>query len=176
MSRAHFIVLLATILILSGCQPAPVINSMSKFTLTSSVFKDQELIPKLYTCDGADINPPLAISNVPTAVKSLVLIVDDPDAPGGLWTHWLVWNISPETTKIAEGSVPTGAVQGTTDFGRADWGGPCPPSGTHRYQFKLYALDAELDLPARTKQAGLEAAMVGHIVEQATLTGNYSRG
>jgi len=143
--------------------------------LTSPVFENNQYIPSKYTCDGEDINPPLEISEVPENARSLVLIVDDPDAPAGDWVHWTVWNISPETTNIAENSVPAGAVQGMTDFGQAGWGGPCPPSGTHHYQFKLYALDTQLDLDSSTKKSDLEKAMQGHILDQAMLVGLYQR-
>lgn len=143
--------------------------------LSSSAFQPNQNIPAKYTCDGQDINPPLTIAAVPAGTKSLALIVDDPDAPGGDWVHWLVWNIKPETAAIAENSVPTGASQGTTDFGRVGWGGPCPPSGTHHYQFKLFALDTELSLVAAARKADLEQMIAGHILEQANLVGLYQR-
>lgn len=142
--------------------------------LSSSAFGPNESIPSQYTCDGADQSPPLTISDVPEGTVSLALIVDDPDAPRGDWVHWLVWNIDPATTDIAENSAPSG-VQGTTDFNRTGWGGPCPPSGTHKYQFKLYALDATLDLDASARKAELESAMEGHILEQSMLVGTYQR-
>ncbi len=132
-------------------------------------------IPAAYTCDGQNVNPPLTISELPAGTVSLALIVDDPDAPRGDWVHWLVWNIDPATTEIAENSVPSGAVQGTTDFGETAWGGPCPPSGVHRYVFKLYALDAKLDLPPSAKKSDLAAAMQTHILNQTELISTYSR-
>ncbi len=128
-----------------------------------------------YTCDGKEKNPPFQFFDVPTEAKSLVLIVDDPDAPGGDFVHWLVWNIDPRTTEITEASVPPGAIQGTTDFGTTGYGGPCPPSGTHRYQFKLYALDTSLSLPPSTKKSALEAAMKGYVLTEARLVGLYKR-
>jgi hypothetical protein len=142
--------------------------------LTSSAFLPNELIPSQYTCDGADQSPPLTIGEVPEGTVSLALVVDDPDAPRGDWVHWLVWNIDPATTEIAENSAPPG-VEGTTDFNRTGWGGPCPPSGTHRYLFKLFALDSLLELGSDTKKAGLEKAIEGHIIEQTQLIGTYQR-
>lgn len=144
--------------------------------VTSSAFPNGGKIPKKYTCDNSDVNPPLRIENLPKATKSLALIVDDPDAPGRTWTHWLVWNLDPKATAIREASVPQNAVQGTTDFGRAKYGGPCPPPGTHRYYFKVYALDIAPSLPSATTKAALEKAMAGHIVAQGSLMGTYSRG
>jgi len=116
----------------------------------------------------------LQISDVPPEAKSLVLIVDDPDAPSGLFTHWVVWNISPQISSISEGSTPKG-VQGTNDFGKSGYGGPCPPSGAHRYYFKIFALDRELDLPSGAKRSRLDAAMKGHVVGQGELMGRYER-
>lgn len=143
--------------------------------LESPAFQNNAPIPPVHTCDSRDINPPLAWSGVPDSAKSLTLIVDDPDAPRGDWVHWLVWNIAPTETNIAENSVPAGAAEGTTDFGRSGWGGPCPPSGVHRYQFKLYALDTTLNLPPTTKKSGLLAAIEGHTLAQTLLVGKYSR-
>ena len=143
--------------------------------LESPVFENNGNIPSKYTCDGENVNPPLEISEVPENAKSLVLIVDDPDAPMGTWVHWTVWNISSKTTEISENSVPEGAVEGMTDFGKPGYGGPCPPSGTHRYFFKLYALDATLDLDSSDKAKDIEKAMEGHILDKAELVGLYSR-
>ena len=142
--------------------------------LRSEAFENGGMIPARYTCDGRDISPPLEISGVPDGTVSLALVMDDPDAPGGTFDHWLVWNIPPETARIEEGREPQG-VQGRTDFGRLGYGGPCPPSGTHTYRFKLYALDCTLDLPEGARKAQLEAAMQGHILAQALLEGRYSR-
>ncbi len=139
--------------------------------LNSSAFTTE--IPAVYTCDGKNVNPPLSISEVSREAKSLALIVDDPDAPSGDWVHWLVWNIDPAATEIAENSIP--GIQGTTDFGTAAWGGPCPPSGTHRYYFKLYALNIRVNLPTTAKKADLESAMQGHILQQTELISIYSR-
>jgi Raf kinase inhibitor-like YbhB/YbcL family protein len=146
----------------------------AKMKITSSAFQEGGNIPSKFTCDGGDTSPPLQIAEVPSGAKSLVLIADDPDAPSGLFTHWAVWNISPQTNTIAEGSAPKG-VQGTNDFGRSGYGGPCPPSGTHRYYFKVFALNRELDLPFGSKRGQLDAAMKGHIVAQGQLMGRYAR-
>ncbi len=148
--------------------------SISTMQLTSPAFPANQTIPSLYTCDGDNVNPPLEMSGVPTNTQSLTLIVDDPDAPAGDWVHWLVWNIDPQITHLAENSVPAGAIQGTTDFGNNLYGGPCPPSGTHHYQFKVYALDIKLDLPPSAAKKDLEAAMAGHILAQTQLIGTYA--
>jgi Raf kinase inhibitor-like YbhB/YbcL family protein len=145
----------------------------AKMKITSA-FQQGANIPSKFSCDGPNTNPPLQISDVPPEAKSLVLIVDDPDAPSGLFTHWAVWNISPQTSAIAEGSTPKG-VQGTNDFGRSGYGGPCPPSGTHRYYFKIFALDRELDLAFGAKRSQLDAAMKDHVIAQGELMGRYSR-
>jgi Raf kinase inhibitor-like YbhB/YbcL family protein len=146
----------------------------AKMKITSSAFQDGGNIPSKFTCDGGDASPPLQIADVPSGAKSVVLVVDDPDAPSGLFTHWMVWNISPQTNAIAEGTTPKG-VHGTNDFGKSGYGGPCPPSGTHRYYFKIFALDRELDLPSGAKRRQLDAAMKGHVVAQGELMGRYSR-
>jgi hypothetical protein len=146
----------------------------AKMKITSSAFQQGGNIPSKFSCDGANTNPPLQISDVPPEAKSLVLIVDDPDAPSGLFTHWAVWNISPQTTTIAERSTPKG-VQGTNDFGKSGYGGPCPPSGAHRYYFKIFALDRDLDLSSGAKRGQLDAAMKGHVVAQGELIGRYAR-
>jgi len=146
----------------------------AKMKIISSAFQQGGNIPSKFSCDGANANPPLQISDVPPEAKSLVLIVDDPDAPSGLFTHWAVWNISPQSSTIPEGSTPKG-VQGTNDFGKSGYGGPCPPSGAHRYYFKIFALDRELDLPSGAKRSQLDAAMKGHVVAQGELMGRYAR-
>lgn len=143
--------------------------------ISSTVFQNGGPIPSRYTCDGANLNPPLTVEGVPLNVVSLVLIVDDPDAPHGDWVHWLVWNIAPNTTEIRENVVPIGAVQGQTDFGKREWGGPCPPSGRHRYYFKLYALDTQLELSTSSQKVQLLSSMEGHIVDEASFMGTYQR-
>lgn len=143
--------------------------------LTSSEFEHNKPIPSKYSCDGNDVNPPLQISEVPEEAESLALIMDDPDAPAGTWDHWLLWNIDPKTTEISADSVPTSAVQGQNSWGRSDYGGPCPPTGAHRYVFKLYALDTTLKLGSHANKAELQTAMKDHILDQAELIGMYSR-
>lgn len=151
------------------------VRNMGDLKIASPAFEQNDQIPQRFTCDGEDVNPPLKISNVPPSAKSLALIVDDPDAPGKTWVHWVVWNIDPSTSGISEDSVPKGAAQGMNDFGKNPYGGPCPPSGTHRYFFKLYALDKVLQLSSRSTKYDLESAMRGHIVSQTELMGLYSR-
>ncbi len=141
--------------------------------LKSHHFKHNEKIPVKFTGDGEDINPNLEISEIPEDTKSLVLIMDDPDAPVGTFTHWMVWNISPKLTDIRENSAPENAIQGRNDFGKIGYGGPMPPSGTHRYFFKIYALDTELDLTEGAGKEEVEVAMHGHILDKAELTGLY---
>ena len=150
-------------------------SSAATIKLTSPDFSGGSAVPKKYTCDGPNMNPRLRFDGVPKETKSLALIVDDPDAPGRTWVHWLVWNIDPNTKEISENSSPRNAVQGTTDFGEAKYGGPCPPSGTHRYYFKIYALDTTLPLSGSSKKAALEKAMQGHILAQGSLMGTCSR-
>ena len=141
--------------------------------ITSSAFQQGGNIPSKFTCDGGE-SPPLQITGVPSGTKTLVLIADDPDAPSGLFTHWLIWNIPPQTNSIAEGSAPKG-VHGANDFGKSGYGAPCPPSGTHRYYFKVFALDRELTLPAGARRSQLDEAMKGHVVAQGELMGRYAR-
>jgi Raf kinase inhibitor-like YbhB/YbcL family protein len=148
--------------------------------IKSQAFAQGSLIPAKHTCDGADVSPPLAWSGAPAGTKSFALISDDPDAPVGTWVHWVMWNIPAEARALEENvpkkdTLPNGARQGTTDFKRIGYGGPCPPSGTHRYYFKLYALDAALDLQASTTWKVLEKTMQGHILAQAELMGTYRR-
>ncbi len=138
------------------------------------------MIPPTYTCDGSDLSPPLSWSAVPAKAKSLALIADDPDAPRGTWVHWVAWNIPATVHDLPEGvpkrdTLPNGMKQGTTDFRSIGYGGPCPPSGTHRYFFKLYALDATLNLLPSTTKKDLETAMQGHVLAQSELMGKYAR-
>lgn len=143
--------------------------------IQSSAFQNNGSIPAKYTCDGLDVNPPLEFLDVPSNAKSLALIMDDPDAPAGTWVHWTLWDMDSKISSIPENSVPAGVTQGVTSFGKPGYGGPCPPSGTHRYFFKLYALDKELYLPSSTDKNGLLDAMQGHILDQAELIGLYKR-
>ncbi len=148
---------------------------MGSLSIASTAFPHNGMIPAAHTCEGPDTSPPLSIRNVPAGAKSLALIVDDPDAPSKTWVHWVVWNIGADTKEILTGTVPPGALQGRNDFGKPAWGGPAPPSGTHRYFFKLYALDALLPLPPGATKAQLEEAMKGRILEKAELIGLYRR-
>ena len=143
--------------------------------ITSPVFENNGVLPLRYTCDGENINPPLMIENVPREAKSLALILDDQDAPRGSYVHWIVWNIDPGIRDIRENSVPEGAVEGTNDFKKRNYGGPCPPTRAHRYAFKLYVLDVRLNLETRSTKAVLEKAMKGHILAQAQLLTSYKR-
>ncbi|MGH9841371.1 MAG: YbhB/YbcL family Raf kinase inhibitor-like protein [Blastocatellia bacterium] len=149
--------------------------------LTSSAFAEGQSIPEKYTCDGADISPPLKWTNVPTGAKSLALICDDPDAPAGTWVHWVLHDLPPAVTELPEQiptteTIPNGARQGVNDFKRIGYGGPCPPrGGPHRYFFKLYALDAELQLKAKVTKKELVRAMEGHILAEGQLMGRYKR-
>lgn len=141
--------------------------------ITSDAFQNNEKIPAIYTCDGNNTSPDLNIEGAPANTKSLALIVDDPDAPAGLWTHWTVWNINPNTTKINANSKPEGSVVGPNTRGNKSYGGPCPPSGTHRYFFKIYALDTVLDIREDSVVATLKKALEGHILDSATIIGLY---
>jgi len=141
--------------------------------LTSPEFGNNEFIPKKFTCEGEDMNPALIIAGVPVNAKSLALIVDDPDAPMGMWVHWVVYNIPKGFSRIEENSIP--GEQGSNDFGRQNYGGPCPPSGTHRYFFKIYALDRELNLKAGLSKKELEKAMQGYMLDKVELVGLYKK-
>jgi Raf kinase inhibitor-like YbhB/YbcL family protein len=145
-----------------------------KIKITSPAFQHGGDIPSRFTCDGGNTSPPLQITGVPSDAKTLVLVADDPDAPGGLFTHWLVWNIPPQTSSIAGGIAPTG-VHGTNDFGKSGYGGPCPPSGAHRYYFRVFALDRELDLQSGAKRSRVDAVMKGHVIARGELMGRYAR-
>ncbi len=140
--------------------------------LTSPAFGHNEMIPKKYTCQGDDISPPLTIKNIPAETKNLALVIDDPDAPMGTWDHWIVYNIDP-AEEIKENSIP--GVEGHNSFGRLHYGGPCPPSGTHRYFHKIYALDEKMDLPEGISKSQLENKMQDHILDQAELIGLYRK-
>jgi len=158
--------------------PAPPnqpVTTQTPMTISSLVFLDNQNIPVKYTCDGDGVSPPLNFSNVPPKAQSLALTVTDPDAPNGLWVHWLVWNISASTTQIRENSVPAQAIQGQGSSGQKVYGAPCPPSGTHRYIFTLYALDEKLPIPSYSVLDDLAKTMQGHILQQAQIIGLYGR-
>jgi len=149
-------------------------------TVKSSAFENEGMIPGKYTCDGEDISPPISWEGIPEGTKSIALISDDPDAPVGTWVHWVLFNIPPDATELPE-NIPAdkvlsnGARHGITDFKRVGYGGPCPPGGTHRYYFKIYALDAMLDLSPGVKKRDLLKAMEGHILAEGQLMGRYKR-
>jgi len=144
----------------------------STLKISSPAFSHGEKIPRQYTCDGKNINPPLHIEGFPETTKSLALIVEDPDAPRGSWIHWVMWNVPP-TYDIAENTVP--GVQGLNDFQKANYGGPCPPSGIHRYYFKIYALDKMLTLAPHSGKLQLEKAMKDCIIAYGETMGRYAR-
>ena len=145
---------------------------METLTISSPAFGQGEAIPARYTCDGNEASPALVIAKVPQAAKTLALIMDDPDAPTGTWVHWVVWNIPAQTGEIAQSGLPPQAAQGKNSWPRTGYGGPCPPSGTHRYFFKVYALDTALHLGHSTCKAVLERAMEGHILAKGGVDGD----
>jgi len=146
---------------------------MNDLSIKSPAFESGKPIPKKYSCDGQDINPPLTVEGTPKEAKTLVLAVDDPDAPSGTFDHWIVWNIPAQTSKIAENSVP--GKEGVNSARQTGYMGPCPPSGTHRYFFKVYALDTELSIGVASKKKDVEKAMQRHILAKGELMGVYSR-
>jgi len=185
--RKIFCFLLLTLLFLSGCQKEKN-NSESpdvpadKMTIIvySPVFEDGGMIPAKYTADGDNISPPLEWKDIPEGTKSIALICDDPDAPGKTWVHWVMWNIPPDENGLAENVRPIatlsdGAKQGISDFKRTGYGGPAPPSGTHRYYFKIYALDISLNIPDNSTKSDLLKAMEGDILGEGQLMGKYKR-
>ena len=145
-------------------------------SIVAPAFDPGRPMPTRFAFADANVSPELRVANAPSGTRSLVLIVDDPDAPSGLWTHWLVWNLPAATTDIAEGKLPAAAVEGKNSFGNVRYDGPAPPSGTHRYFFHLYALDASLALPAGSDRAALRAAMEGHVVGKTEMFGIYRHG
>ncbi len=150
--------------------------AQSTLHLSSPAFSQGKALPSKYAKGHENLSPPLKIEGVPSQAKALALIVDDPDAPSGLFTHWLVWNMDPGTTALAEGALPIEAQRGKNSYGDTFYDGPQPPSGTHRYIFHLYALDTYLSVPPGSKRDRLEKAMKGHIVGQAELMGTYTAG
>ncbi len=150
---------------------------MGKLKLTSPAFKDGDTIPRKYGYTKENVSPPLEISGVLPNAKSLVLVMDDPDAmepAGKVWDHWVLWNIDPETKKIPEAEAPSGAEEGMTDYGERGYGGPNPPDREHEYRFKLYALDTTLELPSTASKKDVEKAMEGHILDETIFTGTYA--
>ena len=145
---------------------------MIRIKIRSPSFKLNEEIPEKYTCDGKNINPPLEIEDIPEDTKSLAMIVDDPDAPNGTFTHWVVWNIPP-TKRIEENSEP--GIQGKNDFNIKNYKGPCPPSGDHRYYFKLYALDKKLSIQQGAEREKIISEIQDHVIESCNTMGRYSK-
>ena len=177
------VALIFTLLMSAGCQPKrePPKEGEMVLSVSSAAFQEGEVIPAKYTCQGQDISPPLTWSEPPAGTQSLSLIVDDPDAPVGVFTHWVIFNIPADSRGLSEAvptqaELPSGALQGKNDFGRMGYAGPCPPSGrTHRYQFTVYALDSRLDLTAGVAKTQLLTAMQGHVLAQGELSGRYQR-
>lgn len=184
--KSIVVTLLAAAVLFVACQAQDKADAPSKgdktmaLTITSPAFAEGGMIPKKFTCDDADVSPALEIKGVPANAKSLALIADDPDAPVGIWVHWVLYNLPPDTKKLDEAmpkdsTLKNGARQGVTDFGNPGYGGPCPPGGTHRYYFKVYALDAMLTVAGKATKKDLEAAMKGHILAEGQLMGKYAR-
>jgi Raf kinase inhibitor-like YbhB/YbcL family protein len=145
------------------------------FTLTSPAFAHGQPIPARHTCEGENVSPPLAWTAPPEGARSLALVVDDPDAPAGIWTHWLAWGIDPAAGGLGEGERPRS--EGLNDFRAVGYGGPCPPRGhgPHRYRFRLYALNGKLELPRGAKKWEVEQALAGNVLTVAELVGTYER-
>ncbi len=187
MQKLSFLSFIVLLLFVVQCQSKPKAQRETKkeegkiaMKLMSPAFEEGGMIPAKFTCDGEDFSPALSWEGVPAGTQSFALIADDPDAPMGTWVHWVMYNI-PDTTRHLDEAVPVveklpdGSLQGINDFRKIGYGGPCPPSGVHRYYFKLYALDAKLKLPAGSTKAELLRAMAGHILGKAEFMGKYSR-
>jgi len=186
-SISLFLLVICSVLVVAGCGPSPTSATTPEkgdqamaFELTSSVFAQGEPIPVKYTCDGEDVSPPLEWGDPPQGTESFALVNDDPDAPVGTWDHWILYNLPPEARSLPEAvpsdaELPDGSQHGQNSWRRLGYGGPCPPSGTHRYFFKLYALDTSLDLASNANKKQLLQAMEGHVLAQAELMGVYSR-
>jgi len=170
---------LLVLLLIAGCleqaeEPSPIEEvEIRELTVKSPVFEHNGDIPSKYTCQGEDVNPPLEIAGIPEGTVSLVLLVEDVEASRGIFVHWVVWNIDP-VNRIGENSIP--GIEGTNDFKKHSYGGPCPPSGTHRYFFTVYALDTILGLDSHATKQDVERAMEGHILAQGELIGLCSKG
>lgn len=179
-----FLVMIILFETISGCieekNNSEEVTTMEKISIMADTFKDGEAIPVEYTCDGKDISPALSWNRVPEDAKSIALIMDDPDAPRGTFVHWVIFNIPTNVMKLEKGisknkMLGDGSLQGTNDFRKIGYGGPCPPSGTHRYYFRIYALDTKLDLPSGATRIQVDDAMKGHIITKGELMGRYRR-
>ncbi len=180
-------VMIFLLAVVSGCtatekkENVEEVNDMQNISISAQAFRAGENIPAEYTCDGKNISPALSWSGIPAGAKSIALIMDDPDAPGGTFVHWVLYNVSPDTQKLPKGiprneTLADGSRQGNTSYGRPGYGGPCPPAGKpHRYYFKIYALDIKLDLSHGATKADVERAMKGHMLAQGELLGKYGR-
>lgn len=191
MKRKLLLWLAAVVLLVAACgtgrdqKPTPTARGQTKggkmaIDLKSPAFEEGSVIPTRYTCDGQDISPPLSWSSVPDDTRSLALVTYDPDAPGGTFVHWVLFNVPPDARELAEDipdqeRLPNGAAQGVNGFGKVGYMGPCPPSGTHRYFFEIYALDTTLDLGAGTTREDLDGAIQGHVLAEGRLMGTYQR-
>ena len=175
----HAVVILLIVL-LSGCVTKEEQN-IEKISISVDGFNEGDMIPDKFTCEGKDVSPLISWTGMPAGTKSIALIMDDPDAPGGTFVHWVLYNLPADTLKLLESMPPNktladGSIQGMTDFGRTGYGGPCPPPGKpHRYYFKVYALDKKLDLQPLASKSQVESAMKGHILAQGELMGKYQR-
>jgi len=169
--RMKWLVAVLFLLIVAGVL---VISLKTKMEITSSAFINGGVVPQEFTCDGKNVNPPILISGVPEAAKSLVLFTDDVDAPAGVFTHWVVYDMFPGITRIDPGATPEG-TPGTNTFGKEYYGGPCPNAGTHRYYFRIYALDTLLKLPWGVTRDKVETAMKGHVLDSGELMGTYTK-
>ncbi len=187
MLRNIFVLTVISVLFFCSCEDGREADNraeggkeMEEIKITSSAFDQGGPIPSKYTCDGANVSPPLRWTGVPEGTVSIAIISDDPDAPMGTWVHWVLYNLPGQTKELAQDfppdeTLPDGTRQGITDFGSTGYGGPCPPSGTHRYFFKIYAMDNKIDIVSVINKKDLVKAMEGHILAQGQLMGKYKR-
>lgn len=179
MKKTAFIIIV--VLFLAGCvhthqnDLTTNLNLPDMLEITSLDFTNNSRLPDKITCNGSNVSPQLSFSNVPQGTKSLVVVVDDPDVPSGVWTHWIVYNIDPMVREIAENSIPSGALLGVNDFKVTEYRGACPPSGNHHYIFRVYALSGVLDLPAGASRSEIDEAIKDSILDYGELVGTYSR-
>lgn len=171
-------VLLVVALAAAGCQEESMLKQSPRtLQVSSPAYAEGEAVPRTFTCQGGDVSPPLRFGGLPEGTRSVAVVFDDPDAPGATWVHWVFWNWPSGRADLAEGEDvrAAGARLGENSWGNNEYGGPCPPRGTHRYVFTVHALDAPLDLPEGASVAQLEKAMQGHVLAWGTLTGTYTR-